>query len=93
MRLLLGDLEPHEPRHTYASLPISAGADAKAAQALLGHEKASATLDTCADLFDDDLDDVARRLDEIVGAMQSGKTHASEMRQIEENDPLWESVA
>jgi len=33
-------------------------------QRLLGHEKASMTLDVYADLFDHDLDDVATRLDE-----------------------------
>ncbi|MEU4433292.1 hypothetical protein ACH474_21590 [Nocardia rhamnosiphila] len=34
-----------------------------ALQRMLGHDKPSTTLDFYADLFDDDLDDVARRLD------------------------------
>lgn len=50
---------PHDLRHTAASLSISAGANVKAVQRMLGHASASMTLDTYADLFDDDLDGVA----------------------------------
>jgi len=50
-------------RHTAASLAISAGANVKAVQRMLGHASASMTLDTYADLFDDDLDQVAVALD------------------------------
>jgi hypothetical protein len=32
---------------------------------MLGHASAATTLDTCADLFDDDLDAVSERLDEV----------------------------
>ena len=56
---------PHELRHTAASLAVSAGANVKAVQRMLGHAKASMTLDVYADLFDDDLEAVADRLDEI----------------------------
>lgn len=45
------------------SLAISAGANVKAVQRMLGHASASMTLDTYADLFDDDLDGVADALD------------------------------
>ncbi len=54
---------PHDLRHTAASLAISAGANVKAVQRMLGHASASMTLDTYADLFDEDLDDVATALD------------------------------
>jgi len=54
---------PHDLRHTAASLAISAGANVKAVQRMLGHASAAMTLDTYADLFDDDLDDVADALD------------------------------
>ncbi|KJQ54159.1 tyrosine-type recombinase/integrase [Microbacterium sp. SA39] len=54
---------PHDLRHTAASLAISAGANVKAVQRMLGHASASMTLDTYADLFDDDLDGVATALD------------------------------
>ena len=38
----------------------------KAVQRMLGHAKASMTLDVYADLFDDDLDVVASRLDDAI---------------------------
>ncbi len=53
---------PHDLRHTAASLAISAGANVKAVQRMLGHASAAMTLDTYSDLFDDDLDDVATAL-------------------------------
>jgi integrase len=59
-------ITPHDLRHTAASLAVSAGANVKAVQRMLGHAKASMTLDVYADLFDDDLDDVAARLDAAI---------------------------
>lgn len=61
-------LTPHDLRHTAASLAISAGAHVKAVQRMLGHAKASMPLDVYADLFDDDLDDVAANLDAAMRA-------------------------
>jgi integrase len=61
-------ITPHDLRHTAASLAISAGANVKAVQRMLGHAKASMTLDTYADLFDEDLDAVAIGLDEATRA-------------------------
>ncbi|SDY23584.1 Site-specific recombinase XerD [Modestobacter sp. DSM 44400] len=61
----LAGLTPHELRHTAASLAVSAGANVKAVQRMLGHASAAMTLDRYADLFDDDLDDVAERLDRL----------------------------
>lgn len=55
---------PHDLRHTAASLAISAGANPKAVQRMLGHASAAMTLDTYADLFEDDLDAVSERLDD-----------------------------
>jgi integrase len=59
-------LTPHDLRHTAASLAISAGANVKAVQRMLGHASAAMTLDTYADLFDDDLDAVASRLNDAM---------------------------
>lgn len=56
-------MTPHDLRHTAASLAVSAGANVKAVQQMLGRKSASLTLDTYADLFDSDLDDVAVRMD------------------------------
>ncbi|WP_154096236.1 tyrosine-type recombinase/integrase [Microbacterium testaceum] len=63
MRSIMPRVTPHDLRHTAASLAISAGANVKAVQRMLGHASAAMTLDTYADLFDDDLDDVASALD------------------------------
>lgn len=57
-------LRIHDLRHTAASLAISAGAHAKVVQRMLGHASAAMTLDTYADLFDDDLDIVSSALDQ-----------------------------
>lgn len=59
-------LTPHDLRHTAASLAISAGANVKAVQRMLGHASAAMTLDVYAGLFSDDLDDVADRMDSLV---------------------------
>ncbi|HKT55232.1 MAG TPA: tyrosine-type recombinase/integrase [Microbacterium sp.] len=56
-------LTPHDLWHTVASLAVSAGANVKAVQRMLGHASAVMTLDTYADLFDDDLDGVSTALD------------------------------
>ncbi|HET6685598.1 MAG TPA: tyrosine-type recombinase/integrase [Jiangellaceae bacterium] len=66
------DFHPHELRHTAASLAVSAGANVKAVQRMLGHAKASMTLDVYADLFDDDLEAVAERLDEVARSAGTG---------------------
>lgn len=48
-------MTPHELRHTAASLAVSAGANMKAVQRMLGHKSAAMRLDVYADLFDDEL--------------------------------------
>jgi site-specific recombinase XerD len=47
-------------------LAVPAGANVKAVQLMLGHAKASMTLDVYADLFDENLDDVAANLDAAI---------------------------
>lgn len=59
-------VSPHELRHTAASIAVHAGANVKALQRMLGHATASMTLDVYADLFDSDLDDVARMVDATI---------------------------
>jgi integrase len=58
-RAAVQKVTPHDLRHTCASLAISAGVNVLALQRMLGHKSAKITLDTYADLFDDDLDAVA----------------------------------
>ena len=66
IRAELPRITPHDLRHTAASLSVSAGANVKALQRMLGHVSAAMTLDTYSDLFDDDLDSVADALDAAV---------------------------
>ncbi|WP_082951793.1 site-specific integrase [Mycobacterium sp. 852002-51057_SCH5723018] len=61
-------ITPHDLRHTAASLAVSAGANMKAVQRMLGHAKVSMTVDVYADLFDEDLDPVAVELDAAIKA-------------------------
>lgn len=70
-------LTPHDLRHTAASLAISSGAHVKAVQRMLGHKSAAMTLDTYADLFEDDLDAVAQRLETGALAADVGKVWAN----------------
>ncbi len=67
---------PHDLRHTAASLAVSAGANVKAVQKMLGHASAAMTLDIYADPFDDDLEAVATALDEARAGESVGKMWA-----------------
>ncbi|MET9326081.1 tyrosine-type recombinase/integrase [Tsukamurella sp. NPDC003166] len=58
------DLHPHELRHTAASLAISSGANIKAVQAMLGHARASISLDRYGHLYPADVEG-------ITGALQA----------------------
>jgi integrase len=80
----LAPLAPHDLRHTTASLAVSAGANVKAVQRLLGHASAAVTLDIYAGLFADDLDRVAERLD--AAARDQGGTRSAHV--ITLNHPL-----
>ncbi|MCJ0980408.1 site-specific integrase [Rhodococcus sp. ARC_M12] len=71
-------ITPHDLRHTAASLSISAGANVKAVQTMLGHKSAALTLDTYADLFPDDLEAVAEALD--LAAMAARRATADSLR-------------
>lgn len=66
----LEPLTPHDLRDTAASLAVSAGANVKTVQRMLGHASAAMTLDIYAGLFDDDLDAVGERLS-IAAAAES----------------------
>ena len=55
-------ISAHALRHTAASLAISADANPKVVQRMLGHSSAAMTLDVYADLFESDLDTVAENV-------------------------------
>jgi len=55
----------HDLRHTYASLVRRAVADLRLLQKTMGHASITVTAHVYADLYDDELDDVASALDEL----------------------------
>jgi site-specific recombinase XerD len=59
-------------RHSAAAALIHAGASAKAVQTILGHESVTFTLTIYGHLFEDDLDEVADRLQDVVSRAQAG---------------------
>ena len=69
-------ITPHDLRHTCASLAVAAGVNVLALQRMLGHTSAKMTLDTYADLFDDDLDAVAVTLHARYSPENVGKVWA-----------------
>ena len=64
---------PHDLRHTVPSLAISAGANVKAVQRMLGRKSVAMTLDVYSDLFDDDIDAVVVALNEAGASAIVGK--------------------
>ncbi len=58
-------LRVHDLRHTYASLSRRAGADLRLLQKAMGHASITVTAHTYADLFDDELDNIAVALDSL----------------------------
>lgn len=66
----------HDLRHTAASVAVSTKTNVKVIQRMRGHASAAMTLDTYADLFDDDLDLVAHALDQARTAAIVGKVWA-----------------
>jgi integrase len=67
-------ITPHDLRHTCASLAISAGANVKVVQYMLGHATAAMTLDLYGHLMSDDLAGVA---DALGKAMTAAKQTAA----------------
>lgn len=59
-------MTPHGLRHTTASLAISAGANVKVVQRMLGHATAAMTLDLYGHLLNDDLTGVADALGKAI---------------------------
>ena len=59
-------LKIHDLRHTYASLARSGGADLKWVQKTMGHSSITVTANIYADLYDNELDEVANVLDRVI---------------------------
>lgn len=67
----LEGLHIHDLRHTAVSLAIRAGADVKAVQTMVGHGTGRMTIDLYGHLWDQGLDDVARRMDALLTVPES----------------------
>jgi integrase len=69
-------LEPiglHECRHTFASLMIAAGVNAKALSTYMGHSSITITLDRYGHLFPGNEDQAAARLDTYLEERETSK--------------------
>jgi hypothetical protein len=89
---------PHELRHTCASLAISAGANVKVLQTLLGHKTATLTLDRYGHLVPDDLAHIADAFDAAAAATADDprttpalRVVTSEGKSLAANTKLWRS--
>lgn len=60
------DFDTHELRHTAVSWAIHAGANVKTIQRMVGHASAEQTLNTYSHLWDDQLDDVVGKVDDMI---------------------------
>lgn len=80
-------LTPHGLRHTTASLAISAGANVKVVQRMLGHATAAMTLDLYGHLLDDDLSGVADALGKAI------RSTAVSLRYPESKSPVAERIS
>ncbi|MCV7227842.1 tyrosine-type recombinase/integrase [Mycolicibacterium komossense] len=76
-------LVPHGLRHTTASLAISAGANVKVVQRLLGHATAAMTLDRYGHLLNDDLSGVADALGKAIEATAVSLRYSAQLDGVE----------
>jgi len=72
----------HALRHTAASLAISAGANPKVVQRMLGHASAAMTLDVYADLFDSDLTSVAESVGKMWARLSQAHVRSTRKRAL-----------
>ena len=80
----LARITPHECRHTFASLMIAAGVNAKALSTYMGHANISITLDRYGHLMPGSEDEAAGLLDTYLSAQLDGADDAARAA----NDPL-----
>lgn len=65
----LGDVTPHDLRHTAVSMAIASGASVLDVQRMCGHSTPAITLGIYGHLMDGSLDDVASRMDRMFAAV------------------------
>lgn len=74
----LTGVRPHDLRHTAASLAIAAGVDILQVQAMLGHARASTTLDIYGHLLPGSGDEVAERMDRFAPPKPKPRDHSAQ---------------
>ena len=72
----------HGLRHVAASLMVQSGASVKTVQRQLGHKSAALTLDTYAELFDGDLDEVAARMGDVFSDVAKLQSQGPDLRVV-----------
>jgi integrase len=70
----------HTLRHSAAARMIAAGAQPKMIQKVMGHRSVAFTLTVYGHIFEDDLDDLAARLD---GSRVQGVTSLDDFKSVE----------
>jgi integrase len=86
---LLAPITLHECRHTFASLLIDSGANAKAIQEFMGHSKIQTTFDIYGHLLPGSHDDVRARMDAYLAAGEA----ASEAEDVLTGEPTGERAS
>lgn len=86
-----GDLMPHDLRDTAASLMISAGASIVAVARALGHSDPALTLRVYAGLYEDDLEDLADKIEARYGDSRPSAQERAEAQSA--SDDAWPEVA
>lgn len=78
---LLEPITMHECRHTFASLLIDSGANAKAIQEFMGHSKIQTTFDTYGHLLPGSHDEVRERMDAYLLGIADGAAKPASARE------------
>ncbi len=99
-RLHLAPLTIHELRHTYASLACASGASLHFVQKTMGHSSPTVTANTYADLYADQLDDVAKNMDRIItktgqkpDKKKSKRSGTRKKKQVKRGGPGWDRTS
>lgn len=69
----------HECRHTFVSLMIAAGVNAKALSTYMGHSGISITIDRNGHLMPGNADGIRDRMDTYLAAEVAGNSRANEL--------------
>jgi len=99
-RLHLTPLRIHDLRHTYASLACASGANLHFVQKTMGHSSPTVTANIYADLYAEQLDDVAMKMDLIItktgqkpDKKKSKRSGTLKKKQFNRGGPGWDRTS